>query len=66
MWVTLPLKNIFNQVEKITLFISYCEDIVRLGLIVKDSVIIYETIKWLFGTTLFGSDCHPLKTILGT
>ena len=35
-------------------------------MIVKDSVIICETIKWVFGTTLFGGGIDPLKTILGT
>ena len=49
-------KNLFDQVNKITLSISYCEDIVQVGLIVKDSVIICETIKWVFGTTLFRGD----------
>ena len=34
-----------NIVEKITFFIFYVEDIVRVDLIVKDSVIICETIK---------------------
>ena len=48
-----------------TYFISDSEDIFRVGLIVKDSVIICETIKWVFGTALFGGDFDPLKTILG-
>ena len=59
-------KNLFDQVDKITFFIFYCEDIARVGLIVKDSVIICETIKWVFGTTLFGGGFYLLKTILGT
>ena len=64
--VVYPPKNLFYQFDKITYFISHSEDIFRVGLIVKDSVIICETIKWVFGTKLFGGDFCPLKTILGT
>ena len=34
-------------------------------MIVKDSVITCEAIKWVFGTTLFGGGIYPIKTILG-
>ena len=51
-----PPKNLSVQVDKTTVFNSsaYCiyEDIVRVGLIVKYSVIICEIIKWEFGSTL--------------
>ena len=59
-------KNLFYQVDKITYFISHSENIFRVGLIVKDSVIICEIIIWVFGTALFGDDFYPLKTNLGT
>ena len=39
---------------------------VKFILFVKDSVIICETIKWVFGTALLGGDFYSLKTILGT
>ena len=57
----LPPKDIFYQVDKMTYFISHSEDIFRVGLIMKDSVIICETIKWLSGTGLFRGDFYPLK-----
>ena len=61
MWGTSLLRNLFDQVDKIRFFISYCEDIILVSLIVKDYVIICEIIKWVFGTTLFGGDFQPLK-----
>ena len=63
LWGTLPPKNLFDQVDKVKFFICYCEKIVRVGLIVEDSVIICELIKCVTGTTLFGCDFYPLKTI---
>ena len=57
---------IFYQIDKIKFFIFYCEYIVRVSLIVKDSVIIFETIKWVFDTTLFGSGLYPFRTIFDT
>ena len=48
MWGSLPPKNLFCQVDNITYFISHSEDIFWVGLIVKDSVIICETIKWVW------------------
>ena len=65
LWRSLLPENRFYQVHKITYFFSHSEDISRVGLIVKDSVIICETIKWVFGTALFGGDFCPRKTILG-
>ena len=50
MWGSLPPKNLFYQVDKITYFISHSEDIFPVGLIVRDFVIICGTIKWVFGT----------------
>ena len=52
--------------HKITYFISHSEDTFRVGLTVEDSVIICETIKWVFGTALFGDDFCPPNTVMGT
>ena len=63
---SLPPKYLFDRVDKITFFIFYCEDIVRVSLIVKDSVIVCETIKWVFGTKFSRGGFYSLKTVSGT
>ena len=63
--VVYPPKIFFIKFKESRISSLIVRIFVEVGLIVKDSVIICETIKWVFGTALLGGDFYLLKTILG-
>ena len=64
-WGSSPPYKFFDKLEKSTFFISYCETIFPVGLIINDTAVICETIEWVFNNPIFPSGFHSQKPDLG-